>query len=103
MLGLEVRERFGKRVFDCLLPRVGLVGRHQTPVVAAARVHDAVLVERGVVSQPPAVLEGNLKISLKMKFNPTAAPRFVPNLGLGRSQKLGRNGFYSHFQDLHTH
>ena len=83
MSGLEVRKRFWKRVFY-FLPRVGLVGGRLTLVVAtaaaAARVHDAVLVERGVVGEAAAVLEGNLKISLKMKLNPTtASPRMSQN------------------------
>ena len=53
-----------------------LVSSHQTPAAAtiaaaAARVHKAVLVRverRGVVRKATTILEGNLSISLKMKF-----------------------------------
>ena len=66
--------------FTRFLPRVALVGRHETPsaatisgtaTAATARVHDAVLVRverRGVVCEATAILERNLSISLKKKF-----------------------------------
>ena len=56
-----------------ILPRLALVGRHQTPAAvtnAAARVHDAVLVRverRGMVCEATAILEGNLKMERQIE------------------------------------